>query len=90
MSEKTELELAKQKLQNSKDPAEREQAQQKLNELNELSAAIRRLSKPAVTAMQPVRPVPKQGLKLSRPKANMKPGSTTTKSVTCTRTPTGR
>ncbi|MCW0314776.1 hypothetical protein NG830_10285 [Pantoea ananatis] len=36
MSEKTELELAKQKLQNSKDPAEREQAQQKLNELNEL------------------------------------------------------
>ena len=36
VSEKTELELAKQKLQNSKDPAEREQAQQKINELNEL------------------------------------------------------
>ncbi len=31
VSEKTELELAKQKLQNSKDPAEREQAQQKTN-----------------------------------------------------------
>ena len=37
VSEKTELELAKQKLQNSKDPAEREQAQQKINELNELN-----------------------------------------------------
>lgn len=36
MSEKTELELAKQKLQNSKDPAEREQAQQKINALKEL------------------------------------------------------
>ena len=36
VSEKTELELAKQKLQNSKDPAEREQAQQKISELNEL------------------------------------------------------
>ncbi|WP_269429068.1 VENN motif pre-toxin domain-containing protein, partial [Yersinia rohdei] len=36
VSEKTELELAKQKLQNSKDPVEREQAQQKVNELMEL------------------------------------------------------
>jgi len=36
VSEKTELELAKQKLQNSKDPAEREQAQQKINALKEL------------------------------------------------------
>ncbi|WP_313552802.1 VENN motif pre-toxin domain-containing protein [Pantoea sp.] len=36
VSEKTELELAKQKLQKSNDPAEREQAQQKINELNEL------------------------------------------------------
>ncbi|CAI1014096.1 hemagglutinin repeat-containing protein [Serratia quinivorans] len=36
VSEKTELELAKQKLQNSKDPAERELAQQKINELKEL------------------------------------------------------
>jgi filamentous hemagglutinin len=35
VSEKTELELAKQKLQNSKDPEEREQAQQKINELRE-------------------------------------------------------
>ncbi|WP_275554334.1 VENN motif pre-toxin domain-containing protein [Mixta sp. Marseille-Q2659] len=35
VSEKTELELAKQKLQNSKDPAEREKAQQKINELHE-------------------------------------------------------
>ncbi len=35
VSEKTELELAKQKLQNSKDPAEREQAQQKINVLRE-------------------------------------------------------
>ena len=38
-SEKTELELAKQKLQNSKDPAEREQAQQKINELREKDIA---------------------------------------------------
>lgn len=36
VGEKTELELAKQKLRNSNDAAEREQAQQKLNELNEL------------------------------------------------------
>ncbi|NIG76590.1 hypothetical protein F3J34_23780 [Klebsiella sp. Ap-873] len=35
VSEKTELEIAKQKLQNSKDPAEREQAQQKYDELRE-------------------------------------------------------
>ncbi|MFC0138941.1 VENN motif pre-toxin domain-containing protein [Erwinia mallotivora] len=35
VSEKTELELAKQKLQNSKDPAEREQAQQQINDLRE-------------------------------------------------------
>jgi hypothetical protein len=35
VSEKTELELAKQKLQNSKDLAEHEQAQQKVNELRE-------------------------------------------------------
>lgn len=35
VSEKTELELAKQKLQNSKNPAEREQAQQTINELRE-------------------------------------------------------
>jgi len=35
VSEKTELELAKQKL-NSKDPEEREQAQQKINALKEL------------------------------------------------------
>jgi len=34
--EKTELEKAKQKLRNSKDPVEREQAQQKINELQEL------------------------------------------------------
>lgn len=39
VSEKTELELAKQKLQNSKDPAEREQAQQKVNELREKDIA---------------------------------------------------
>ncbi|VEI20617.1 Filamentous hemagglutinin [Serratia plymuthica] len=39
VSEKTELELAKQKLQNSKDPAEREQAQQKINELREKDIA---------------------------------------------------
>ncbi|QBR51433.1 hypothetical protein E2F51_16265 [Erwinia sp. QL-Z3] len=35
VSEKTELEIAKQKLQNSKDPAEREQAQQQINDLRE-------------------------------------------------------
>ena len=35
VSEKTELELAKQKLQNSKDPAVREQAQQTINDLRE-------------------------------------------------------
>ena len=35
MSEKTELEIAKQKLQNSKDPAEREKAQQQINDLRE-------------------------------------------------------
>nr|WP_255477871.1 VENN motif pre-toxin domain-containing protein [Serratia sp. OS31] len=39
VSEKTELELAKQKLQSSKDPAEREQAQQKVNELREKDIA---------------------------------------------------
>lgn len=39
VSEKTELELAKQKLQNSKDPAEREQAQQKINVLREKDIA---------------------------------------------------
>ncbi|MBD8109418.1 cytidine deaminase-like fold-containing protein, partial [Erwinia persicina] len=38
VSEKTELEIAKQKL-NSKDPAEREQAQQKVNELREKDIA---------------------------------------------------
>ncbi|HDL7959980.1 TPA: VENN motif pre-toxin domain-containing protein [Yersinia enterocolitica] len=36
VSEKSELNIQKQKLQNSKDPAEREQAQQKINELIEL------------------------------------------------------
>ncbi|HBA3975378.1 TPA: hypothetical protein J5G17_004900, partial [Escherichia coli] len=35
MSEKTELEIAKQKLKNSKDPAEREKAQQKYDALLE-------------------------------------------------------
>ena len=35
VSEKTEFEIAKQKLQNSKDPAEREQAQQQINDLRE-------------------------------------------------------
>ncbi|MDC6108491.1 hemagglutinin repeat-containing protein [Serratia rubidaea] len=35
VSEKTELEIAKQKLQNSKDPAEREKAQQQINDLRE-------------------------------------------------------
>ncbi|BEO61577.1 hypothetical protein SMQE30_20000 [Serratia marcescens] len=39
VQEKTELELAKQKLQNSNDPAEREQAQQKINELREKDIA---------------------------------------------------
>jgi filamentous hemagglutinin len=39
VSEKTELELAKQKLQNSKDLAEHEQAQQKVNELREKDIA---------------------------------------------------
>ncbi|QPT15844.1 hypothetical protein I6G37_19520 [Serratia rubidaea] len=39
VSEKTELEIAKQKLQNSKDPAEREKAQQKINELREKDIA---------------------------------------------------
>ena len=39
VEEKTKLELAKQKLQNSKDPAEREQAQQTINELREKDIA---------------------------------------------------
>ncbi|MGQ5800737.1 VENN motif pre-toxin domain-containing protein [Serratia sp. IR-2025] len=39
VEEKTRLELAKQKLQNSKDPAEREQAQQTINELREKDIA---------------------------------------------------
>lgn len=37
--DKTELEIAKQKLQNSNDPAEREQAQQKINDLREKDIA---------------------------------------------------
>ncbi len=39
VQEKTELELAKQKIQNSNDPAKREQAQQKINELREKDIA---------------------------------------------------
>ena len=39
VEEKTKLELAKQKLPNSKDPAEREQAQQTINELREKDIA---------------------------------------------------
>lgn len=39
MSEKTELEIAKQKLKNSKDPAEREKAQQKYDALLEKDIA---------------------------------------------------
>jgi len=39
VQEKTELEIAKQTLKNSKDPAEREKAQQKINELREKDIA---------------------------------------------------
>ncbi|EPB3970567.1 DUF6862 domain-containing protein, partial [Escherichia coli] len=39
VSEKTELEIAKQTLKNSKDPAEREKAQQKYNALREKDIA---------------------------------------------------
>ncbi|WP_167686184.1 VENN motif pre-toxin domain-containing protein, partial [Rahnella sp. CJA17(1/100)] len=39
VEEKTKLELAKQKLQNSKDPVEREQAQQQINDLREKDIA---------------------------------------------------
>ncbi|MFS6798368.1 hypothetical protein ABMY64_23690 [Escherichia coli] len=62
MSEKTELEIAKQTLKNSKDPAEREKVQQKYDALLEKDiASDRRLLLPAVMVMRGVQRVLAQG-----------------------------
>lgn len=62
VSEKTELEIAKQTLKNSKDPAEREKVQQKYDALLEkILPVIRRLLLPAVMVMRGVQRVLAQG-----------------------------
>lgn len=61
VSEKTELEIAKQTIKNSKDPAEREKAQQKYDALLEkILPVIRRLLLPVVMVMRVVQRVPAQ------------------------------